>query len=76
MKKIILGIFVILSACTNKKQTENNESYEKKISDFNIQFENTHGIEGLINLFGMESPGLTSSLAIGDYIREKMNEYK
>ena len=44
--------------------------------DFNIQFENTHGIEGLINLFGMESPGLTSSLAIGDYIREKMNEYK
>ena len=45
MKKIILGIFVILSACTNKKQTENNESYEKKISDFNIQFERTFQYE-------------------------------
>lgn len=44
--------------------------------DFNIQFQDTHGIEGLINLFGMESPGLTSSLAIGDYIRGKINEHK
>ena len=24
-----------------------------------------HGIEGLINLFGIESPGLTASIAIG-----------
>lgn len=43
--------------------------------DFNIQFQDSHGIEGLINLFGMESPGLTSSLAIGEYVREKINEY-
>lgn len=42
--------------------------------DFNIQFEDTHGIKGLINLFGIESPGLTSSLAIGDYICGKINE--
>ena len=29
-----------------------------------------HGIDGLINLFGIESPGLTSSLAIADYVSE------
>ena len=27
-----------------------------------------HGIPGLVNLFGIESPGLTSSLAIGDRV--------
>ena len=25
-----------------------------------------HGIDGLVNLFGIESPGLTSSLAIAE----------
>lgn len=44
----------------------------QKGTDFNIQFPNDHGIEGLINLFGIESPGLTSSLAIADYIQEKI----
>jgi L-2-hydroxyglutarate oxidase LhgO len=27
-----------------------------------------HGLAGLVNLFGIESPGLTSSLAIGDAV--------
>jgi hypothetical protein len=27
-----------------------------------------HGLPGLVNLLGMESPGLTSALAIGDYV--------
>jgi L-2-hydroxyglutarate oxidase LhgO len=27
-----------------------------------------HGVRGLVNLFGIESPGLTSSLAIGRYV--------
>lgn len=36
--------------------------------DFTIQDNSVHGIPSLINLFGMESPGLTSSLAIGKYI--------
>ena len=38
--------------------------------DFLIQGPRDHGVEGLINLFGIESPGLTSSLAIADYIGE------
>ncbi len=33
--------------------------------DFVIQGSRTHGLSGLVNLFGIESPGLTSSLAIG-----------
>ena len=28
----------------------------------------SHGIQGLVNLFGIESPGLTSSLAIGRHV--------
>ncbi|MDO9405871.1 MAG: NAD(P)/FAD-dependent oxidoreductase [Polaromonas sp.] len=33
--------------------------------DFVIQGPSVHGVAGLVNLFGIESPGLTSSLAIG-----------
>ncbi|KAL1309408.1 hypothetical protein HN51_052097 [Arachis hypogaea] len=36
--------------------------------DFVVQGENIHGIPGLVNLFGIESPGLTSGLAIAEYI--------
>ena len=38
--------------------------------DFMIQGPHTHGISGLINLFGIESPGLTASLAISEYVME------
>ncbi|ODM70400.1 NAD(P)/FAD-dependent oxidoreductase [Bradyrhizobium elkanii] len=40
------------------------------VQDFVIQGPRDHGIDGLINLFGIESPGLTSSLAIADYVGE------
>ncbi|KAI4381583.1 hypothetical protein MLD38_007644 [Melastoma candidum] len=36
--------------------------------DFMVQGEEIHGVPGLVNLFGIESPGLTSSLAIAEYI--------
>src|ERR1700748_2738784 len=36
--------------------------------DFLIQGPKDHGVDGLINLFGIESPGLTSSLAIADHV--------
>lgn len=37
-------------------------------TDFVIQGEEIHGMPGLINLLGIESPGLTSSMAIADHI--------
>ena len=38
------------------------------VQDFLIQGPGIHGVDGLINLFGIESPGLTSSLAIADHV--------
>jgi len=37
--------------------------------DFMIQGPQVHGISGLVNLFGIESPGLTASLALADHVR-------
>jgi L-2-hydroxyglutarate oxidase LhgO len=36
--------------------------------DFMVQGPRQHGVAGLVNLFGIESPGLTSSLAIGAHV--------
>lgn len=36
--------------------------------DFRIDGPTMHGVPGLVNLFGIESPGLTSSLAIGEHV--------
>lgn len=38
--------------------------------DFVVQGPQTHGVPGLINLFGIESPGLTASMAIADHVLE------
>jgi L-2-hydroxyglutarate oxidase LhgO len=43
--------------------------------DFYISDPKDHGISGLVNLFGMESPGLTASLAIGEYITALLSSY-
>ncbi|KAJ6790679.1 L-2-hydroxyglutarate dehydrogenase, mitochondrial isoform X1 [Iris pallida] len=42
--------------------------------DFVIQGEDVHGIPGLVNLFGIESPGLTSCLAIAEYVVSKLSK--
>ena len=41
-------------------------------TDFLIQTEMDHGVAGLINLFGIESPGLTASLAIADWLAHRV----
>ena len=41
---------------------------EQPACDFLIQGPGVHGVPGLVNLFGIESPGLTSSLAIAEHV--------
>jgi L-2-hydroxyglutarate oxidase LhgO len=41
-------------------------------ADFRIDGPETHGLQGLVNLFGIESPGLTSALAIARYTVDKL----
>jgi L-2-hydroxyglutarate oxidase LhgO len=41
---------------------------EVAVQDFVIQGVQKHGVAGLINLFGIESPGLTASLALADIV--------
>ena len=41
-------------------------------ADFVIQGEAVHGVPGLVNLFGIESPGLTSSLAMGEVVSQML----
>jgi L-2-hydroxyglutarate oxidase LhgO len=42
-------------------------------ADFCIQGEATHGVAGLVNLFGIESPGLTSALAIAERVSRMLS---
>ncbi|KQT60471.1 MULTISPECIES: NAD(P)/FAD-dependent oxidoreductase [unclassified Aureimonas] len=41
-------------------------------ADFRIDGPEAHGLDGLVNLFGIESPGLTSSLAIAASVSRKL----
>ncbi|MGN8023771.1 NAD(P)/FAD-dependent oxidoreductase [Phyllobacterium sp. 22229] len=38
------------------------------VTDFLIEGPSSHGVKGLVNLFGIESPGLTSCLPIAQYV--------
>jgi L-2-hydroxyglutarate oxidase LhgO len=42
-------------------------------ADFRIDGAATHGLPGLVNLFGIESPGLTASLAIAQHVTELLD---
>ncbi len=41
-------------------------------ADFVLQGPSEHGLPGLVNLFGIESPGLTSSLAIAEAVVDSL----
>jgi len=42
----------------------------ESVTDFVIEGPVTHGVKGLVNLFGIESPGLTSCLAIANHVSD------
>lgn len=42
-------------------------------ADFVLHGPAEHGIAGLVNLFGIESPGLTASLALAEAVAQKLN---
>ncbi len=41
-------------------------------ADFQVQGPDEHGVVGLVNFYGIESPGLTSSLALADVLCERL----
>ncbi len=41
-------------------------------ADFLIQGPEAHGVRGLINLYGIESPGMTAALAIAELIADSV----
>jgi L-2-hydroxyglutarate oxidase LhgO len=45
---------------------------DEPASDFRIDGPAAHGVPGLVNLFGIESPGLTASLAIAEKVASSL----
>lgn len=43
---------------------------DEPAADFCIEGPSDHGVAGVINLFGIESPGLTASLAIAEHVAQ------
>ena len=43
-------------------------------ADFLIQGPAEHGVAGLVNLYGIESPGLTASLALAEHVVSHMTD--
>lgn len=42
-------------------------------ADFSLQGAGEHGVPGLLNLYGIESPGLTASLALARLVADRLN---
>jgi L-2-hydroxyglutarate oxidase LhgO len=49
---------------------------EAAAADFRIDGASVHGAPGLVNLFGIESPGLTASLAIAAQVRAALDDIR
>jgi len=50
------------------------QGHGEDIRDFIIRDEGDKGLPGLINLIGIESPGLTAAPAIAEYVNELVEE--
>lgn len=40
---------------------------------FDVQGEEVHDVKGLVNLLGIESPGLTSCMAIAEHVAARLS---
>lgn len=58
--------------CSTIGSNKNNAMAKNVLEDFYIEDWNQHQVSGLINCFGIESPGLTSSMYLGQYIVDKL----
>ncbi|CAM9225916.1 unnamed protein product [Ectocarpus fasciculatus] len=47
---------------------EGDSGLTRNLADFLIEGPRCHGVSGLVNMYGIESPGLTASLAIADRV--------
>ena len=47
---------------------------QEPAADFLVSGPAQHGIGGLVNLFGIESPGLTASMALGEHVTALVNQ--
>jgi L-2-hydroxyglutarate oxidase LhgO len=50
------------------------DQFGRDLTDFVIDGPRHHQVDGLVNLYGIESPGLTCSLAIADYVYDLIRE--
>ncbi|CAM9698317.1 unnamed protein product [Pylaiella littoralis] len=57
------------AAVTRKRGVDGGRTFTGA-SDFVVQGRETHGVGGLVHLLGIESPGLTASLAIAEHVVE------
>ncbi len=46
----------------------------KPAADFRVDGPRTHGVPGILNLFGIESPGLTASLALAEHVANSLSD--
>ena len=49
------------------------QNFNETMKDFSIKDFNDHGVNGLINIQGVESPGVTSCLSIGKHVLDLIN---
>ena len=43
-------------------------------ADFRIDGPDVHGVPGVVHMFGIESPGLTASMALADIIADQLSD--
>jgi L-2-hydroxyglutarate oxidase LhgO len=53
-------------------EQQGNTKRSLPFQDFDIAGPSVHGVPGLVHLFGMESPGLTSAMAIAEHIAKRV----